>query len=861
MKRLFIILLFLFQYMALYGQYRVMGVVKDDAQMPLHGVIVTAYNNNRMIKYAISSENGNYLLELKESFTRLDYYLMGYKRAIFSVDIDGTYTLHKDVVLQEDVLSLPSVTVRPEAIKVQGDTVTYDVISFIRNEDNTLKEILNRLPDVSVTTTGTVKVQGKSVNKFYIENLDLLGGRYALAVNNLKAEDIASVSVYYNHQPIKALQQTEYSEQTAVNIKLKENAKGRWMYELEGGLGAGDELLYNAYLKAMHFGKESQSMFIGKTNNAGDDIISETKLQNMGVGGFNLQDVLSGGVEDLFAITKSSLPVPANYYYDNRSKAVSFLNLNNLASGNTFKEGIVVTTDASIEQMITKEVVMADEIVIVDSLTRNRNQLQVESDFTYTANNDNSYLENKLSFKIFSNSASASLKSTQGGYSIDYSLPKIILDNDLDLVLKSGDKATKLNADFHFSNLDQYMMVQRNTSSTLFKSDAVTQKFYTKNLISSLYSSFIWRKSISCFSFDPGINVKYKEYRQVLDPYVDSLYSSLYLFSVLPYANMKWQYKNKKNEIIVSAPLSVRCDFLMGNSDVYLLYNPYISVGYRLSDSFKLRVGASVGNSIEDIETMSGRYIYTGYRNFYSYSVVPEKVSQNYSVSLNYSNYSSYFFAGLYTNWMSVCNNNIGQTVYWDDYTFTDYIEQDSKFNFGVIGANAKKRLAEGLIMNIRLEYSCSGSEQFIQSKLYNTTSVGYSCVVGIDYEPSDKLAINYEGKVSYSELRGGKGSSLMYYNNILKANWYPIRNILISGEIFHYQNSSLNYNNSRISIPFVDLKLEYEASDKFSISCYVRNMLNVQSYEYSYFSGYSEVVRKVGLRGAEFLLGVSISI
>ena len=861
MKRLVLLLFVLHCAGLLYGQYQVTGVVMDDNQTPLQGVIVTVYNNNKMIQYSISTENGSYALNVKNEFTSLDFYLMGYKRLSCSVDMKGNSVLRKDVILHEDIISLPSVTVKPQAIKVQGDTVTYDATSFVRKEDNTLKEVLNRLPNVSVTTTGTVKVQGKSVNKFYIEDMDMLGGRYALAVNNLKPEDIASVSVYYNHQPVKVLQQTEFSDQAAVNIKLKEKAKGRWMYELEGGIGTGNELLYNAHIKAMHFGSKSQSMFIGKTNNAGDDIISETKLQNLGEGTFKLNDILNGGIEDLFPIAQISLPIPANYYYNNRSNAVSFLNLNSLNSGNTFKESVVFTTDANLEQIITKEVVIAENIIIIDSLERKRDQLQIDGDFTYTANKDNLYLENKLSFKVFSNSASGNLTSRQDAYSIDYSLPKIILDNDLDFVFKNGGKTKKLNADFHFSNLDQYMMVKRNRSSSLFNTDAVTQKFHTNNFTASLYSSFAVGNNFSRFSLEPGINLKYKEYRQELDPYVDSLYSSLYLFSVLPYANAKWQYKTKKLELTTTVPLSARCDFLMGDSEVYLLYNPSASVGYKLSDSFKLRGSASVGNNIEDVEKMSGRYIYTGYRNFYSYSVLPKKVSQNYSASLSYSNYGSYFFAGLYASWMSSYSNVMGNTLYLDDYTFTDYIEQGSKFNLGIIGANAEKRLADGLVMNVRLDYSYGGSQQYIQSKLYNTVSDGYSCSLGLNYEPSDMFSINYEGKFSYSELRGGTDSSLKYFNNSLELNWYPVKNLLVNGEIYHYQNSSQNYSDTKIATPFVDVTLEYQVSDKFSIRCYGRNLLNVKEYDYSYFSGYSEIVKKTVLRGAEFMFGMSFSL
>ena len=860
MKRLVLLLLLVMPFVQTYGQYKVSGVVKGEDSAPLQGVVITAYNNNKLLKYTVSGVSGSYALNINGDFTHIDYYMMGYRRVSYSIDMNGVQSLEKNVVLQEAVMNLPTITVKPVAIKVEGDTVTYDASSFVREQDNSLKQVLNRLPNVSVTKSGTVKIQGVNVNKVYIEDMDLLGGRYPLAVNNLKPEDIASVSVYYNHQPIKALKTVERSEQHALNIKLKEKAKGRWILSFEGGAGGAD-FIYEAKVRAMNFGKKGQTMIIGKSGNNGEDIISETKIQNLGVGVFNVQEVLSGGVSDLFSISRVSLPVPAEYYYNNRSNAVSILNLSSFNSGNTLRESLVFTTDADVDNVITKEIVIADNIVIADSLERQRNQLQFEGDFTFTSNRDKSYLENKLSFKGYSNSAQARLNALQGGYSIDYSLPKIILDNDLDIVYKRGGKTRKLNGDFHFSNLNQQMAVKRDGGSSLFDSDVVVQNFYTENLTAALYTSFIKGKGTSTYTFEPGTNLWYKEYKSVMEPYADSLYNSLYLFSVQPYMNIKYQYKGRRLNLNVGLPLGLRGDWLMGDTDMYLLYNPSVSLEYRVSGAFKFKGSATVGNSIEDIDKMAGNYIYTGYRNLYSYSVLPKDVSQSYSASLNYSNYSSYLFAGLSAMYRSNYRNVMGQTSYREDYTFTEYVDMGSRFDYGTVRADVKKRLGGSLIVNAGAEYSYNSYQQYIQGKLYNTSSDGYAFGLGFDFEPCDNFSIDYDGKVSFSELRGGSGAAIRYCTNQLKVNWFPVEKLLVYGELYHYQNSSLNYGDKKVATPFVDFKVEYKFSKKFSVNCNARNVLDVKSYDYSYFGAYSEIVRKTVLRGAEFMVGMKLDL
>ena len=49
-----------------------------------------------------------------------------------------------------------------------------------------------------------------------------MGGRYGVAVNNVRAKDISRVEVLENHQPIKALKDVEFSPDAAINLRLKD---------------------------------------------------------------------------------------------------------------------------------------------------------------------------------------------------------------------------------------------------------------------------------------------------------------------------------------------------------------------------------------------------------------------------------------------------------------------------------------------------------------------------------------------------------------------------------------------------------------------------------------------------------------
>ena len=88
----------------------------------------------------------------------------------------------------------------------------------------------------------------------------MLDGRYSLATNNIAPQDVASVEVMENHQPIKALRDMIYSDRAALNLRLKKQARAHWTGTLRAAAGAStDEALWNGSAFAMRIASGSQS--------------------------------------------------------------------------------------------------------------------------------------------------------------------------------------------------------------------------------------------------------------------------------------------------------------------------------------------------------------------------------------------------------------------------------------------------------------------------------------------------------------------------------------------------------------------------------------------------------------------------
>ena len=87
--------------------------------------------------------------------------------------------------VREQAVQLKEVSVRAQKIRQNGDTLNYLVGAYQQQGDRVIGDVLKRMPGIEVSQSGGIKYNGKSIKKFYVEEMDLLQGRYGLATNNI----------------------------------------------------------------------------------------------------------------------------------------------------------------------------------------------------------------------------------------------------------------------------------------------------------------------------------------------------------------------------------------------------------------------------------------------------------------------------------------------------------------------------------------------------------------------------------------------------------------------------------------------------------------------------------------------------
>ena len=101
------------------------------------------------------------------------------------------------------------------------DTINYDVSRFISPKDESVKDILKRLPGIQVNDAGKISYNGKDISRFYVEGMDLSDGRYGQISNNLQANAVETAQVLENHQPIRVLSKKISTEDIAPQPKAE----------------------------------------------------------------------------------------------------------------------------------------------------------------------------------------------------------------------------------------------------------------------------------------------------------------------------------------------------------------------------------------------------------------------------------------------------------------------------------------------------------------------------------------------------------------------------------------------------------------------------------------------------------------
>lgn len=787
-----------------------------------------------------------------------------------------------DFRVKEQTVQLKEISVRAQKIRQNGDTINYLVGAYQQQGDRVIGDVLKRMPGIEVADNGGIKYNGKSIKKFYVEEMDLLQGRYGLATNNINASDVATVQVLENHQPVKMLQGKELTDDVAINLKLKDSAKGTVAVNtmLGGGIQwaggwhigsrplddgqtvIGQNPLWTAEVVGMYFAKRRQNMTLYKGNNTGDDVSKELTQHYSCINSVSLYPFCPTGT-----VMPSGSGLPQKRTFDNHSH---ILTMNHLEKPN--KDTELGLNIAYYNDRIRREgnsvgdQFISDDSRLLTSETMTSetkvNNLNVQARYNWNA--QNGFVANVLKFDTNWNSdrVDGQLSSERTGAApVNYGnnrvrqhfdRPQLSVSNTFNTIRNIG----KNTFDLHFSA----GYAHRPNTLTVGIDSLLqgTQTAYTQDVnshhIAGRFNTSYGIRVADVFRFNYGISASANLHGIVTDldgftpPAGNSQLSNDLWYNTYCLAlGQSYKYETPDLDITLGLPLELYTQTLDDkirkdkHGYTHLLFFPSLSMNWSITRDLWFNAGASYSKTVGDPGGIYSGYIMSNYRAFLRSYVEQLSETKNYgaNVGLRYRSAIRALFANVGFNYRRTHDNQIYGYNYVGATSVVQAVNQPTTASSYSVSGEASKGF-DFLRSTIRVfgGYGLSESERLISQSLYQYRAHNIRFGGALSFSPFEWLGVVYTSgfSQSFSYTEGHRDEAVRVKSNTqrLSMSVYPTKTLTLTlAAEDNYNNQTAENRHAWFGDATAKLKLKH-----IDLELQLNNLFDQRQYTRVNYSG-----------------------
>jgi len=782
----------------LFAQIVISGTVTDKSGEPLPAILSVLVGKS-VKGFGNADENGKYSISFSTDADSIAVKasMMGFSPSFKTVPAK---TQRLDFDMEEADILLKEVSVVAEKISQKGDTLSFIVGAYKDENDRVIGDVIKKMPGLEVSDNGSISFNGKTIKNFYVEDMDLLQGRYGIATNNISANDVASVQVYQNHQQVRALKDWSPSEDVTINLKLKSSAKGVFTMTGMGGIGY-KPMLWAAEATGMYFGKKGQSITTYKGNNSGDNVASEQENLT-GDGGLQFFNQAPLGI-----VSPGTPGVKQKRYMRNRSNTLSTNNILKLDSLSTLSVSL-----SYIDDILRNEGSSVTEQYLPDGAYRTMSQTVETKNYVhklsggavYKKNTDRIYAENRLDVNASWNKRNGINRLMTDFSNINQAVnqhldnPAFSISDNANLIINSEANAWNLSFGAGWNHRPQKLSV---SPASIFsdkpENDVVTQNYTSDDFRGQAETGYFMRfgkLTINTFIFG---NVDIESVKSHFDGFDMSDFNTVnrYTFGKAEgggEARIGYPISNSYFE--VTLPLSYNGQWLRDKETVgrnrewnYLSFNPAIKYTYRLGKSW-CGLNASYYKIRNNSDRAQSGVVMTDYLTFRESFVDHTLVDKSLYVTgeYHYSNAMAQLFANASASWQrSSCNTMVGYE-YDGIATVKNAIEQPYVSNRYGASANVSKGMDfwESML-KVTGNYSLYKSMQLVNSLPVDYKSQYWSANLVYSAMPATwmgmALGLAYGENKSFTELNKDAAMSVRQCTGRLDLNFFPVRRLILN--------------------------------------------------------------------------------
>lgn len=843
-----LLLIFLTLTCNMFCQTKISGRVLDKKGQPAECFAALSLPGETIVKtFTNVDENGNYLLTFTGKADSICIRVYGFMINSYTKTVPNK-TQEVNFTVEQKEFDLKEIDIKATPVTVKGDTTDYLVSSYTQQGDRVIGDVLKKVPGIEVSEGGKISYNGKAISKFYVEEMDMLQGRYGLAVNNLNADDVSKIQIMEHHQPVKMLRNRSYSNDIAINLKLKDKAKGTYALStaLGGGVmekqhNSGVKGLWDEELTGMYFGKDTQTMQTYKGNNSGNNILAELTNQYGG----NAPSTISR-----VNILKPGTPnLPQKRYMDNQTHALSCNGLYRFNKEKELATAVVYTHDKQQREGYTFTELYRPEVVgigIHESILSKEKSNSLEFSQEYTNNSEQYYTSNKLSVQTS-------------------------WDNDMAYgQTHSMDYNAMVNQDMHETplSISDAMVIQRLIGDNIFRFNlhaGYAQSSQQLN-ITELDSLFRMQELMSRTLSFKAFTSYQKEFRHIQGEYGLSTNANIYgengtltgveglsaedckndiwygIYRLNLFQTYKYQYRQGYATLVLPIALDIQSsnDCIRQSKKVFFhpVIQPTLSADYNWNIYNTIHGNVRFEQQIGDLNNLFKGYIMENYRTILrsqTEHLLSQKVIR-FSAGYRYSNAIHQIHFNTDAGYNRTWRNQIGTIVY--DGIYSNYVMQDLRNNASTYTAGLGisknfSRMKSYIKLNSR--YNHSENPRLIdgQRMQYLHHTCNFNLSGSITPVKWMTVVTGVGGMLSKSMTEQTKSGTLKDYMGRISIRLYPSESLTLSlsGE-GTYDNwgekDNIRYfSDAKIQYSFKNATLTLEGNNLFNQKKYVMNSNN----------------------------------
>ena len=863
------------------AQNTIEGRVTDKVtRQPLESATVTLQQegDGNIINYTLTDVDGRFQLSSSSLKDRtITVFYMGYRKKTVPVLAGRPLTIE----LEQEAIMLKEVQIRSGRVWGRQDTLKYDLTRFASSKDRNVSDVLKKLPGINVEENGTIKYNGKAISNLYVEGMDVSGGRYNQINNNLKADAVQAAEIIEGHQPIKSLRGKTFTDDVALNLKLKPEVRSKWIYTVMAGGGYGEKALYDASFNALQLSRNRQTVYTYKANNTGRNLFSD---QQKLASGNSFDRVTDSNLPIFLPLPEPAMPLSQKRLLFNETHTASANRLYRLDEEKQLRFQLGYIHDRTTRQYGSEEIYYFAQDT-VHTATNRHDRLKTDclnAEVNYEDNTVSRYTRENFSFagtwksgvsditgdnvifqkiknsqwelKNYFNQLYTKEKYTWGIRSyIRYThLPALLTVIHRNLPVSSADNRLIATCIHRRDELNLPDNINENTYRTVTGQtyESIPTEYEEMNIDNAYTDNALYgmrKKNGVNYQLTGGFRGELSSVRQ------ENSYSApRYSFYTIP--RIEWE----RTDFLLTAAATVWWNRLPKQSYSRFYAAPSLYFRYKFSPRWKMSLSGSLDESEGGIQDIYPFHYREDYRTVVKHTgKVAVTVRQLYTCYLEYKNTVKEFFWTLSASYSHNRYNLMAERNYKDGNFYLSSVERNhSSYSYALNTIGSKGVYDWNLKTSLELTLARNEGKQLNENIVQNYRYDYLRVEPKIVWAPSALFEVEYKATVSCGGSGIGEDTSLDPLWDVAQRLTLSLgfhdTDFRLSGEHFYNDLSKDQHLNTWLA----DVSLIHK-SGKWRFTASAMNLFNKEQYRYTLYSAVQSYTSWVKLRPREFMVSV----